>query len=129
MYLIPYFLKRQNFLARFSGLMAVRYLISFAFAMDYTAAFSVPVGTPLFFLALYSTAYLSSFVAMKRNTDSSRRIWMLSFSLKSDGAVNSRTQYKPVVFFWIGYASDFSPQGLSCTITPPLSLTRAAYFF
>src|SRR5579872_4573064 len=128
-YLIPYFLKRQNFFARFSGLIAVRYFISLAFAMDYAPTFSVPVGTPLLFLALYSTAYLSSLVAMKRNTDSSRRIWMLSFSLKSDGAVNSRTQYKPVVFFWIGYASDFSPQGLSCTISPPFSFIKAAYFF
>src|ERR1700744_2003718 len=132
---MPYFLKRQNFFARFSGLIAVRYLISLAFAMsvgslkDYAPTFSVPVGTPLLFLALYSTAYLSSLVAMKRNTVSSRRIWIFSFSLKSDGALYSRTQYKPVGFFWMGYASDFRPQGFSCTPSPPLSLTKEAYFF
>src|ERR1700722_8347855 len=129
MYLMPYFLKRQNFLARFSGLMAVRYLISFAFAMGYAPAFSVPVGTPLLFLPLYSTAYLSSLVAMKRNTVSSRRIWIFSFSLKSDSALYSSTQYRPVVFFWMGYASDFRPQGFSCTTSPPFSLTKEAYFF
>src|SRR6185436_8753102 len=115
---MPYFLNRQNFFTLLSLLIAVRYLISF-FAICYAStAFSVPVFTPLLFLALYSTAYLSSLVQRCRSTDSSRRSWIFSFSLKSDGAVYSITQYKPVVFFWMGYASDFSPQGFSATIVP-----------
>ena len=54
---------------------------------------------------------------------------MFSFSLKSDGALYSRTQYKPVVFFWIGYASDFSPQGFSCTIVAAILFNEGSVFF
>src|SRR5687768_1010863 len=36
---MPYFLKRQNFFGRFSALMAVRYLISFALAIVYLRNF------------------------------------------------------------------------------------------
>src|SRR5690349_4627668 len=39
MYLMPYFLKRQNFFGRFSCFMAVRYLISFALAILYLHCF------------------------------------------------------------------------------------------
>src|SRR5690606_2751072 len=41
MYLIPYFLKRQNFFLGFSVLIAVRYLISLAFAMLFSLRFFV----------------------------------------------------------------------------------------